>query len=163
YYVAATFLARCYTAAVLDPKLGPVKRSELMHTYKQKVLEVLRDAHRKGFRKADELRLNPAFGPLLDDPEFKQFLRELEEKGGLVEENDVEFLIDLEQLGQLPIDEHLAQCLLFLGNNGEPTAHALFDRDNGHAGDLGLRNGGQAINKTTTALTFGVLQHSCVI
>src|SRR5262249_12558190 len=80
-----------------------------------------------------------------------------------VEENDLELVIELEQLGQLPIADHLTNRLFFSGNHGQPAAHPFLDGDNGHANDLGLRNGGQSIDETAATFAFGILQKGGVV
>jgi len=81
YHVpAAAVLARCVGVAGKDAKLAAEKRDELVKTYAERALDLLRQAITLGYKDVEQLKSAEDFAPLRSRDDFKKLLAGLEEK-----------------------------------------------------------------------------------
>ncbi|HLJ93941.1 MAG TPA: serine/threonine-protein kinase [Gemmataceae bacterium] len=81
-YDAACTLAQCAKIAENDGKLAEPKRAELVRSYTDRALAMLRQAIAKGYRDVANLKKDNDLDPLRAHPEFQKVLRELEGGSG---------------------------------------------------------------------------------
>jgi len=79
-YNAACLLARCVQVAERDADLSAEERKSAAQHYGDDALKLLRDAGKKGFTTAAQLKMAPDFASLRLRPDFQKLLAELEKK-----------------------------------------------------------------------------------
>ena len=79
-FAAAGMLCRCATLARADAGLTAEQSKELPKSYTARALALLRQAKERGFKDAARMRKDPHLAPLLEQPEFRSLLAELENK-----------------------------------------------------------------------------------
>jgi serine/threonine protein kinase/tetratricopeptide (TPR) repeat protein len=80
-YDAACYLCYCVRLAGKDVKLGDARRKELVESYADQAMVLLRQAVARGFKDAAHMRKETDLDPLQARHDFKKLLAELEEKG----------------------------------------------------------------------------------
>jgi serine/threonine-protein kinase len=81
-YAAARALAQCARVLANDTQLAEAKRQELVQSYVEQALAMLRQALSKGFKDASQMKKDTYIEPLRSNLEFQRLLKELETQTG---------------------------------------------------------------------------------
>jgi serine/threonine-protein kinase len=81
-YAAARAMAQCAAVLEKDTKLREAQGQELVQSYTEQALALLRQAIRNGYHDASHMNKDPDLHPLRARPEFQKLLQELAVKSG---------------------------------------------------------------------------------
>jgi hypothetical protein len=79
-YEAAHALAQCIPVVENDDDLHAANRQELVRSYADRAMVMLRQAIDKGYKDAAHIKKDTDLNPLRSLPEFEKLLKELEAK-----------------------------------------------------------------------------------
>jgi serine/threonine protein kinase len=80
HYDAACFLSRSVPLAEKDPKLSEARRKELVKSYADQAMNLLRQAVAKGYKDAAHMKKDTDLDPICNREDFKRLIGELESK-----------------------------------------------------------------------------------